>query len=58
MIKTLKQAWKTGDLKQRLLYTILIIVIFRIGSIIPVPFLNTEALKGFMSGMSGGRDSH
>lgn len=54
MIKTLKQAWKTGDLKQRLLYTILIIVVFRIGSIIPVPFLNTEALKGFMGGMSGG----
>lgn len=54
MIKTLKQAWKTGDLKQRLLYTLLIIIVFRIGSIIPVPFLNTEALKGFMGGMSGG----
>ena len=54
MINTLKQAWKTGDLKQRLLYTLLIIIVFRIGSIIPVPFLNTEALKGFMGGMSGG----
>ena len=54
MIKTLRQAWKTGDLKKRLLYTVLIIIIFRIGSIIPVPFLNTIALKGFMGGMSGG----
>lgn len=54
MIKTLRQAWKTGDLKQRLLYTVMIIIVFRLGSIIPVPFLNTEALKGFMGGMSGG----
>ena len=54
MIKTLRQAWRQGDLKQRLLYTLLIIIVFRIGSIIPVPFLNTDALRGFMSGMSAG----
>ncbi len=54
MIKTLRQAWKYGDLKKRLIYTALIIIVFRIGSIIPVPFLNVDALRGFMSGMSGG----
>lgn len=54
MIRTLRQAWKQGDLKQRLLYTLLIIIVFRIGSIIPVPFLNTDALRGFMGTMSAG----
>ncbi|MCL2311062.1 MAG: preprotein translocase subunit SecY [Firmicutes bacterium] len=54
MLKTLKQAWKTGDLKKKLLYTIFIMIVFRIGSIIPVPFLNVDALKGFMGNLSGG----
>ncbi len=37
MVGTLKNAWKVGELRKRLLFTILIIVIFRIGSHIPVP---------------------
>jgi len=39
-----RNAFKNQDLRKKLLYTILIIVIFRVGSAIPVPFLDTAAL--------------
>ncbi|GMB10718.1 MAG: preprotein translocase subunit SecY [Candidatus Improbicoccus devescovinae] len=54
MFKAVRQAWKSGDLKKKLLFTILILIVFRIGSIIPVPFLDTEALRGFMGTGAGG----
>lgn len=47
MLETLKSAWKLPDLKRKLLYTLTIIVIFRIGAALPVPFLNAGALAGF-----------
>jgi preprotein translocase subunit SecY len=53
MFAAVRHAWKAGDLKKKLLYTILIMFIFRIGSIIPVPFLDSFALKGFMGNLSG-----
>lgn len=49
MFKTIKNAWAIPDLRRKMLFTLFIIIIFRFGSAIPVPFLNTEALKGLMS---------
>lgn len=49
MFKTLKNAWAIPDLRRKILFTLMIIVIFRFGSVIPVPFLNTTALKGLMN---------
>jgi preprotein translocase subunit SecY len=40
------------ELRKKIIYTFMIIVIFRLGSLIPVPFLNPEALKVLMEGMS------
>lgn len=40
MIKTLVNAWKVPDIRKKILFTAFIILIFRIGSVIPVPFLN------------------
>lgn len=40
MIKTLVNAWKVQDIRKKLLFTAFIVLIFRIGSMIPVPFLN------------------
>lgn len=48
MFKTIQNAWKIPDLRKKLLYTLLIIVVFRIGAAIPVPFLNMDALAGAM----------
>lgn len=48
MITTLRNAWKIEDLRKKLIYTMMILVVVRLGSAIPVPFLNPEALKAMM----------
>lgn len=48
MFKTIKNAWAIPDLRKKILFTIFIVVIFRLGSAIPVPFLDGTALKGLM----------
>ncbi len=40
MIKTLANAWKVAEIRKKLLFTAFIVLVFRIGSMIPVPFLN------------------
>ncbi len=40
MIKTFINAWKIADLRKKMLFTALIVLIFRIGAAIPVPFTN------------------
>lgn len=44
MIETLKNAWKVKELRNKIIFTFFIILIFRIGSVIPVPYINTGAL--------------
>lgn len=53
MFNTIKNAWRIPDLRNKLLFTLLIIVIFRIGSVIPVPFLDPQALSALMSNYTG-----
>lgn len=40
MFRTFLNAWKIADIRKKILYTAFIVLIFRIGSAIPVPFLN------------------
>ncbi len=65
MLETIKNAWKIPDLRKRLLYTLVMIVIFRLGSVIPVPMLQKDAMDsifkagdntlfGFVNLVSGG----
>jgi len=64
LLSTLKNAWKIPDLKKRLLYTLAMLIIFRLGTAIPVPgidkmklaslFTADEGLIGFFNLMSGG----
>lgn len=54
MFKTIANAWSIPDLRKKILFTLLIIVIFRIGSVIPVPFLDSAALASAMNGMTDG----
>ena len=53
MFDVFKNAWKVEDIREKLLYTLLIIVVFRIGAAIPVPFLNTDVLASMLSANSG-----
>lgn len=51
MIRTLINSWKVKELRQKLLFTIMIIVVFRMGSVIPVPFLDINALQMLMGNL-------
>ncbi len=61
-MSTLSKAWKNIDLRKRILFTLMIFVVFRIGSHIPVPTINTSVLAetaqtqmlGFIDTLSGG----
>ena len=53
MFNVFRNAWKIQDLRKKILYTIFIIVIFRIGCAIPVPFIDAAAFQQSMSGASG-----
>lgn len=64
MLSTLVNAWKIPDLKKRILYTLMMLVVFRLGSAIPVPgidktqlatlFANDSGFLGFFNLISGG----
>ncbi|MCI8908947.1 MAG: preprotein translocase subunit SecY [Angelakisella sp.] len=49
MIETLRNAWKIEDLRKKLIYTMLILLVVRIGSAIPVPFIDPSYLQGLVS---------
>ena len=64
MISTFINAWKVADLRKKMLFTALIVLIFRIGAAIPLPFTsildiegiidpNDETFMGYLSMMSG-----
>jgi len=48
VFKTMRNAWINPDLRKKILYTLLIIVIFRFGCALPVPFLDPTAIAGFI----------
>ncbi len=50
MFQTLKNAWNVKELRNKIIFTIFILLIFRIGSFIPVPYINVSALQAAMSG--------
>lgn len=45
MLSTLRNAWKIPDLRKRILYTLMMLIIFRIGSSIPVPGVDINYIK-------------
>ena len=49
MFNTIRNAWRIPDLRKKLLYTLLIIIVFRFGSVIPAPFLDAAALSELMA---------
>lgn len=53
MFKTIINALKTPDVRKRILYTLLLIVLFRLGCFITIPGVDTFALSEAMSGANG-----
>ena len=52
MLQTIRNAWKVQELRNKILFTIFALLIFRVGSAIPVPFINTEMLSSYMTAQS------
>ncbi len=49
MFATLRNAWKIKEIRNSIFFTLFIILLFRIGSAIPVPFLNASAMQAFFT---------
>ncbi len=54
MFKTLRDAFSIPEIRKKLLYTILMIIIFRIGSAVVVPFLDTATVTEWMNSNATG----
>ena len=52
VIQTIKKAWGIPELRKKIIFTALILLIFRIGNAIPVPYVNTDLLSSYLEGMS------
>lgn len=53
MFETFKNAWKLADLRKKLLFTLMIVVIYRVGTAIPIPYINSAALSSSMLATGG-----
>ncbi len=53
MFQTIRNAWKIADLKKKLLYTIFIVVIYRIGTAIPIPYMDAAAIQSSLLATQG-----
>ena len=53
MLETFRNAWKIEDLRKRLLFTLLILVLFRLGCALPVPYISAGALNSMFAGGNG-----
>jgi len=49
MLRTIAQAWKIGDIRKKIIFTILMLLIFRLGSCIPVPGIDRTILQEFFA---------
>ena len=64
MLESVRNAWKIEDLRKKMIFTLMILVVYRIGSVIPVPFLDPAAIAemvgrsgnilGYLNTLSGG----
>ena len=51
MIQTVRKAWGIPELRKKIVFTLLILLIFRIGSAIAVPYVDTKMLSAYLNGM-------
>ena len=53
LLKTVAQAWKVPEIRAKMLFTLMMLVIFRIGSNVPVPNINRDVLAQMFTGQAG-----
>ena len=52
MFKTFQNAWKIDEIRKKIIFTLFIILLYRIGNAIPVPYINTELLSQYFQSAS------
>ena len=53
MIETIRNAWKIPELRKKILFTVFALLVFRLGSVVPVPFIDSDLLSQTMNSMGG-----
>ena len=54
MFKTLVGAFKNKDIRKKIIYTLLILVVVRVGSLLPIPGVDTNYFSSLLSGINTG----
>ena len=49
MLQTLRNAWKIEELRKKILFTLVIVLLYRLGNAVPVPYVNTTALQYYFA---------
>ncbi|MCD8374883.1 MAG: preprotein translocase subunit SecY, partial [Oscillospiraceae bacterium] len=49
MLQTLRDAWKIDELRKKMLFTIFIILLYRVGNSIPVPYVDVSLLQNYFT---------
>ena len=47
MLQTLRNAWKIPELRKKIIFTLFILLIYRVGNVIPVPFIDVATLSNY-----------
>lgn len=51
MLQTMRNAWKTEEIRRKILFTLFVILIYRLGNAVPVPYVNIDALGSYFDTM-------
>lgn len=54
MISTLRKAWRIPDIRKKIIFTLLMLLVIRLGSNIPVPYMNKDIIKQIFETGEGG----
>lgn len=54
MLSTLRDAWRIPEIRQKIIFTLLMLLVFRLGSAVPVPFMDRELIQQVFEANQGG----
>ena len=54
MLQTLKNAWKIPELRKKIIFTLFILLIYRVGNVIPVPYVDVATLSNYFDSVLSG----
>ena len=54
MLSTLRNAWRIPEIRKKMIFTLLMLLVFRLGSSIPVPYMNKDTIRTVFEQSKGG----